>query len=166
MRQQDSNDPLEELTETELEHCLAQWPPPNIPVRLEAEVRAAYRRAFPPRPWWRRWLTASVRVPVPLAAAAGLVFGAALWLAVHLLSRWPPPPMTTMQRTKFVEVPLVQERLVPRVVYVSPKPGANEHAKLPANALHRKPQTTQADLAGFRPVSEIRLEVSQGDQEP
>ncbi len=164
MNRRESNEPTHEPTDAELEQWLAQWPPPELPARLNAAVEAAYRRAFPTRPWW--WLlTASLRVPVPVAAAAGILLCAALWLAARPAANL-TPPVTGGTPTKFVEVPSVQERLVTRVVYVRAKPRAAKRPSQPVTASPKETKTKQADLARFRPVSEIRLEVSPGGQEP
>lgn len=166
MNRRKTDELIDEPADAELEQWLAAWQPPEVPARLDAEVRAAYRRAFPPRPWWRRWLTVSVRVPLPLAAAIGIVLCAALWLSTRSAMNWLPPPVANVPPTKFVEVPVVQERLVTRVIYVKSNKGGEKRLVQPATALRVKTIPKQTDLAGFRPVSEIRLEISQGGQEP
>lgn len=166
MNRKKPDEPIDEPADAELEQWLAEWQTPEVPTRLDTKVRATYRRAFPQPLWWQRWLTGSLRVPIPIAAAAVIVFCVAGWLAIHPVADLAPPLVMSVPQTKFVEVPIVQEKLVTRVVYAKPKAGVEKRPAQPSSALPPKVNTTQADLAGFRPVSEIRLEISQGGQEP
>jgi hypothetical protein len=156
---------IDEPVDAELEQWLAEWQSPEIPARLDAEVRATYRRAFPQLLWWQRWLMGSLRVPVPVAAAAVIALCVAVWLAIRPMADLVPPLVRDVPQLRFVAVPIVQEKLVTRVLYAKPKSGLEKRAAQSSSALPAKVNTTQADLAGFRPVSEIRLEIDQGGQE-
>jgi len=154
-----------EQAEPELKQWLAQWEAPETPARLDAQVRASYRQHFPQWPWWQRWLTVSIRVPVPVVVAAGLVLCVMSWLAARQTASVVIQPAADTAQTKFVEVPIVQEKLVTRMIYARRSGSAQAKLKgqpgrelqlppaAPANAL-------QAELAGFRPVSEIKIEVN------
>jgi len=109
----------------ELKHLLRVWEAPPAPDAPDARLLAAYRRQTSERkPSWRRLLTASVRVPVPVAALSVL----ALLVVAATLAARPGRVMTQTQSTaiapharettKIVEVPVVQERVVTRFVYV------------------------------------------------
>jgi len=118
----------DELSDRELDALLPQWKAPEAPARLKAAV-------FPPRarPWWLAVWSASFRVPVPVACALllGLAFAAARWTR-------PLPPPRVIVRTERVEVPVIQERVVTRTVYRTPK------APAPATA-----------SVAWRPVQEL-----------
>jgi hypothetical protein len=155
--------------EPELKQWLMRWDAPAPSARLDEQVWSAYRQQFPRRPWWRHWLTASIRIPVPVAVAAGLLLCVMSWLAARQTASFviqpPAAPAGGVAQTTFVEVPVVQEKLVTRLVYA--KNSSNTSAKL-RNQSKRGLQLlpvvqagqAQADLAGFRPVSEIKIEVN------
>jgi len=101
-------EPLEnqELNDHELDLLLREWKVPHAPSRVRARVFARSDR-----PWWRRIWTASIRIPLPVAAclALALALGGWRWLA-------PPQPRVVI-KTERVEVPVVTERIVTRLVY-------------------------------------------------
>ena len=49
-----------------LSRLLRRWGPPPVEGDLDLRVLEAYRRQT--RPWWRRFLAAEVRIPLPVAA--------------------------------------------------------------------------------------------------
>lgn len=112
-------------TDEELTCLLRAWEAPDAPHASDARLLASFRRQTSARePFWRRLLTASVRVPVPVAALAVLVL---LGVTATLVARPSRVSSETVDRagapparetTKIVEVPVVQERVVTRVVYV------------------------------------------------
>jgi hypothetical protein len=122
----------DELQDRELDGFLRQWRTPQAPARLRQAVFPK-----PSLPWWSRlpfrlW-TASIRVPLPVACALLL----ALALGVSLWPRRVPAPRTVI-KTERVEVPVIQERVVTRTVY-----------------LDRTAESPQA----WRPVAELRPRV-------
>jgi len=58
----------DELTDRELDQVLPQWTAPSAPARLRAAVFGECRT-----PQWRRFWTASIRVPLPVACALMVV---------------------------------------------------------------------------------------------
>jgi hypothetical protein len=64
----------QELTDRELDAVLARWQAPAAPPGLR-------RALFPEKavPWWRR----SIRVPLPVAAAAAILLAAGVWRWVN-----------------------------------------------------------------------------------
>jgi hypothetical protein len=118
----------DELQDRELDGLLQQWRAPQAPARLRQAVFP-----MPSRPWWFRVWTASIRVPLPVACALLL----ALALGVSLWPRPLPAPRTVIKAER-VEVPVIQERVVTRTVY-----------------LDRKAESPQA----WRPVTELRPRV-------
>jgi anti-sigma factor RsiW len=124
---------------------------------------------------WQLWLalrtmfTTSVRVPVPAALGLMLLFGASFFLlrARSQVNASPAAPVVLVE-TKSIEVPVMQEKVVTRVVYVERKgdksrtnrsnqkevptidPGSDASAK------------TALSLVGFEPTDEVKLTVIKG----
>ncbi|HWS90908.1 MAG TPA: hypothetical protein VN282_28315 [Pyrinomonadaceae bacterium] len=111
--------------DAELTALLRTWDVPardaGARARLLADFRASVRRA----PLWRRALTAQVRVPLPVAACAGLVLLGSLYvLGARATARVEPAAAQTEAQpaaVRVVEVPVVRERVVKEVVYVEKK---------------------------------------------
>ena len=123
-------EPLEnqDLNDRELDGLLREWRTPAPPAHLRARVFGEQGR-----PWWRRIWTVSIRIPLPLAACLtlGLVLGAWRWLV--------PPQPTIVIKTERVEVPVVTERTITRMVYRD-----------------RPPVPQPAAVPDLRPVTELR----------
>ncbi len=154
-------------------------------------------------PVWQRFMAASVRVPAPVAALA-LLFVAGFSLFAFTRARQHSSPVTnapqaatvstptapqTGEKTSIVEVPVIQERVVTRTVYVArnsraPREDAATHgAEGPrfsdrkqedeGQAIQHMPETnarngqaagdTHAALAGFKPAGEVKLRIIKGN---
>jgi hypothetical protein len=121
----------DELSEQELDALLPEWKAPRPPVHMRASIFPAMSR--------RRWRDAwrfSVRIPLPVAVAAGLV----LVLAISRRSFVAEPRVIV--RTERVEVPVYKDRAVPTIVYrdrivrAAPAPqGPDSHRLLPVSEL-------------------------------
>ncbi len=104
------------LNDDELNGMLREWKAPSAPARLRERIFAPRSRHG-----WRRLWTASVRVPLPVAAGLLLALALGAW-------RWVAPPVPrvlikTEIKTERVEVP-APERVVTRIVYRDrPVPG-------------------------------------------
>jgi hypothetical protein len=83
----------DELTDRELDQVLTQWKAPSAPARLRAAVFGEHRA-----PWWRRFWTVSIRVPLPVACALMVV----AVLAIGALLREP----RVVVRTERIYTPL------------------------------------------------------------
>ena len=111
--------------DAELTALLRTWDVPaqdaGARARLLADFRAGVRRP----PLWRRALTAQVRVPLPVAACLGLVLLGSLYaLGTRATTRVEPSSTQAAVApapVRVVEVPVVQERVVTRTVYVEKK---------------------------------------------
>jgi hypothetical protein len=113
--------------DAELTALLRAWdaPPPSDGAR--ARLLADFRATVRPAPLWRRALAAQVRVPLPVAACAvvalllsPLAFGARPWNK-YAPSSAPAVEAAPAERVRVVEVPVIQERVVTRTVYVEKK---------------------------------------------
>jgi hypothetical protein len=96
----------DELSDSELDNLLKKWDAPPAPARLRAAI-------FPEdtKPKWRRLWSASLRVPLPVAAALGIALALGAW-------QWRRPgPPRELVRAERVEVPVWKERVVTRTVY-------------------------------------------------
>jgi hypothetical protein len=113
-----------------LRRLLARWSAPPVPEGMDNRVLAAYRRrAGSGQPWWKRFFTASVRVPLPVAVGVLL-----LLIVTAALARRPAPPAPTAG-TAAPSEPVQAVR----------------HAEAPV--------VTGTSLAGFQPVTEVTATV-------
>jgi len=143
----------------ELNRLLASWQTPETPGELDQRVLAGYRRHFNRGRLWRRLLTGSIRIPVPIAAAAVLLLCATSFLAARKATSYSieAPPMAAPTKFVQVPVPVIREKIVTRVIHLkagqgNPKPDSDNPARGAKNA-------TRPDLAAFRPVEEINIVV-------
>ena len=136
--------------DAELTALLRTWdmPPQDAGARsrLLADFRASVRRA----PLWRRALTAQVRVPLPIAACLGLVLLGSLYaLGTRATARVEPASVRTVTTERVVEVPVVEERLVTRTVYVEKKErGATRNVSTRAGARAELAQRNERSEGG------------------
>lgn len=128
------------------------------------------------RAWFalRTILMTSVRVPVPAALGLIFLFGASFFLARahNQVNAGPAAPVASVE-AKTIQVPVIQERVVTRVVYVAKKSdrsrgGGLERKGFPVAPAGSDPAATTAmSLAGFKPTDEVKLtviRVSEKDQ--
>lgn len=122
----------------------------------------------------RNLFTTSVRVPVPVAAILILVFGLSIAFATHSRRQPITQPLsgTSSVVTRTVEVPVIQERTVTRVVYRNiNRPTTRDMARLEktgrsaAKVTGRREETTDSapiSLVGFKPTSDPKLTIIKG----
>jgi len=83
-------DERETMRDAELREVLRKWEAPVVPDGMDERVLAAYRRQVgTAERWWRRLLTSSIRVPVPVALVVALLLIVTAALALRPAS---PPP--------------------------------------------------------------------------
>jgi anti-sigma factor RsiW len=122
----------------------------------------------------RKLATTSVRVPVPAALALLLVFGVFFFVlrGRQQVNVTPSTPVALVN-TRKVEVPVIQEKVVTRVVYVEKKGrrstgGASQSDRtgIPAApntvAVTGSNPATALSLVGFEPTNEVKLTVIKG----
>ncbi|HEX8422985.1 MAG TPA: hypothetical protein VF634_06220, partial [Pyrinomonadaceae bacterium] len=134
-------------------------------------------------------LTTSIRVPAPLAATALLLLVATSLLALSLLARSAPEPVVVAAppssqgeaapQIKFIEVPVVQEKIVTQTIYVPRRTRNGEGGDTAterratarenlAGVERRNASATQAtatpraNLSGFKPAGEVNLRIIKG----
>ena len=104
--------------------------------------------------WIARLFSSSVAVPVPVAAALIVAFTFALFFT----RQTPTPSAPQLQVVHVpVEVPVVQEKIVTRVVYRQ-TPGRTKQKTTAA----QNDSTLARTLVGFKPTEEIKLTVIKG----
>jgi hypothetical protein len=128
-------------------------------------------------PFWKRLFTSSIPVPVPLAAAAAIV----LLISAFIVLRKSVPVITqsaqsasqatTRETIKYVEVPVIKERIVTRTVYVE-RGGRNaaknqsESSQPPNNSVAKSnagpKRSPGVSLEGFQPADEVKLRIIKG----
>jgi hypothetical protein len=102
MKDQDSE--RRPRTETDdLDGLLAHWRAPDVPRTVDDRLLASYRSHVDERPLWRRLFTATIRVPVPLAAAALI----ALILSVALAWNGAAPADVQRARARRLDTPVI-----------------------------------------------------------
>jgi hypothetical protein len=121
-----------------------------------------------------RLATASVSVPVPVAAILVVLFGLSIVFAMHSRPQPIAEPLTGTSSvvTKTVEVPVIQERTVTRVVYrdinrstTRDRARLEKTARSAAKVTDRRNETTDStpiSLVGFKPTSDPKLTIIKG----
>ena len=121
--------------------------------------------------WMRKLVTASVPVPVPLAAVLLVLVGGSLLFAMNSRrsARAEFVPGSPSVVTKIVEVPVIQERTVTRVVYRERNSGTSRGRALsPAQSAdsaavaRRSSAESPISLVGFKPANEVKLTIIKG----
>jgi hypothetical protein len=111
--------------DAELTALLRTWDAPPRDAGARARLLADFRASVGRPPLWRRALTAQVRVPLPVAACAGLLLLGSLYVlgarATPRAGSSPSQAAAPPPAVRVVEVPVVQERVVTRTVYVEKK---------------------------------------------
>ncbi len=169
--------------DAKLKELLDTWQPPPISRALDERVFASFQAEFARAPWWRRFFTASIRIPVPAFAAACLlaVAGFAVFASKIKIPASQPvslaPQITTVTKTETVEVPIIKEKIVTKIVYVeraapnapiaktilatTSSPISNE-LKI-ASHIAGDNAYTNVDLSGYQPVEEMRVRIIKGN---
>lgn len=101
-RAEDEKDNAEDRSDPALRSVLREWEAPQVPASLDARVLDSYRRKVSREPFWRRFFTTSVRVPLPLAVAVMALLVIALALALSRPGVEPGVP------AQFVQAPADQ----------------------------------------------------------
>ncbi|HEY0172683.1 MAG TPA: hypothetical protein VGB98_16795 [Pyrinomonadaceae bacterium] len=138
--------------DAELTALLRAWDAPPPPDGARRALLADFRATVRPAPLWRRAFAAQVRVPLPVAACAvlalllsPLAFGARPWnkYAPSSATNTTPEPVV-----RVVEVPVIQERVVTRTVYVERKErGRGVSPQLQQSEAVARPETPETASA-------------------
>jgi hypothetical protein len=139
---------------------------PNYHAKLRQKLVSSENRKFDRSSWLAGFIKSSVAVPVPVVVVLILISVVFITVAVRTKSPQPTPAPAVVYIT--TEVPVIQERLVTRVVYREKRSNSKSliSAAPVADTLARsqKPRTEDvpASLVGFKPTEEIKLTVIKG----
>ena len=143
--------------------------------RLSREPRTS-NGWLPPSPrfnlllWLRRLATTSIRVPVPVVSAVFVFLVFSIFLMMHTRQSSSTRPILTPPSviTRTIEVPVIQEKLVTRVVYrkvhaPSGEPTARERdvARVTDYRQSERPLMNRG-LEGFKPANDAKLTIIKG----
>ncbi len=155
------------------------WPRHRA-MRRERLEQIAPRVIAPGRePLWKRIFAARLHVPVPVAAALVLALMVSSVLALRPSTKEAQaaaqPLVVKQAPPEVIEVPIIQERVVTRTVYVEKKERAKTEARRPSsNTQSNNPSLTarraeaesvqggfftHANLTDFQPADEMRIRV-------
>ncbi len=101
--------------ESEFDEALKAWEPPEVPTSLDQRVLASYRQQMNRLSWWQRFLTSSLRVPMPIVALQAvllLIAGGAYSFGVQ--SEEVFPIAQNISAPEIITVPVVTEKIVLR----------------------------------------------------
>lgn len=177
--------------DAELHALLEQWRAPDGTHALDRRMLESFRAEVQaPASFWKRVLSTRVSVPVP-ALAAAFVLLVVVPLAIAMRSAVVRPAAPAGQTVspqepmpdRIVEVPVIKERIVTRVVYVereratkreearSARTATTTTARSSSNAVaagHEPEQinerTRAATMAGFKPADEVKLRIIKGER--
>jgi hypothetical protein len=142
------------------------WPGYQLRLRqrLAAESELPIKSSLnlaAPTPKWRRLFTASVPIPVPLACAvlAFVVFALGFIWQARAARSAPASPAPASVVTRTVEVPVVQERVVTRVVYRDRRIASPQLARKPRSPQSEESSQAAEGLAGFTPAHDPKLTI-------
>ncbi len=117
--------------ESEYNDALKAWEPPEVPTSLDQRVLASYRQQVQRRSWWQRFLTSSIRVPMPivaLQAALLLIAGGAFIYSTGVQSEAMLPIARTAPVPEIIAVPVVTEKIVWQAAAPARKPARQRPA--------------------------------------
>ena len=113
--------------------------------------------------------TATVRVPVPVAAVVVLLFAFATLFAMHARRAAKPQAASSSPSIQTIEVPVIQEKVVTRVVYVEREKRRSRRARVQSEtetdvAVSGQPPSDKASvsLVGFKPAEQVKLTIIKG----
>ena len=141
----------------------------SVGLRLKSKLRQASSRLGSTL---GRIAGTSVRIPVPVAAVIVLCFGLSLFLVMHVRGQVTGAPATrtpvTIVETRTVEVPVIKEKVITRVVYLEKDrridsrgaPSFSNTVAQDRNDLSSK--TAAVNLSGFKPADEVKLTIIKG----
>ncbi|HEX8845177.1 MAG TPA: hypothetical protein VF791_11065 [Pyrinomonadaceae bacterium] len=154
------------------------WPEHHEALRLRLERLAGGAQVERKAPFWKRIFAMRLPVPVPIAALAVMAFLVVSIFALRPSGVETAPKVTAQEphvapAPTIIEVPVIQEKLVTRVVYrekrlagrtearrVESSPQQNELQLNAPNSAKDSGEDrlfTQASLAGFQPPDEMRI---------
>ncbi len=106
----------------DLKELLKSWEVPEVPNSLNRRVISDYRQHVNRVPFWKKIFMSSVRIPMPLMLAQAALLLVAGAFVISSFVKQPPaatPVVAENIQTKFIEVPVIQEKIVTKIVYAT-----------------------------------------------
>jgi hypothetical protein len=150
---------------------------PGYHSRLSRQLKNAAVTGLPAQRTSAVWLTkireiagASVRIPMPVAALLLLFFGGLLFLAVHSGQVKQTTTSAKVVETKTIEVPVIREKVVTRVVYLASNRRSAPHlpsraenlSAAAARSAKASADSVAGNLSGFKPTDQVKLTIIKG----
>jgi hypothetical protein len=152
----------------ELQALLQHWQLPRRSPELDRRILTTYRNQVSSDGRWKRLVFRSIPIPLPLAAALILVLsflGSRTQRSPEVIRLEVPGPVPQVVR---VEIPVVREKIVTRVVYRrSPetkdasKRLRNDTVRSTADPVSKGPRSSQIAVQ-LEPVEKIQLKILKG----
>ena len=140
----------------DLNELLKSWEVPEVPNSLNRHVLSDYRQHVNRVPFWKKIFTSSVRIPMPLvlAQAALLLVAGAFLFSLFVKQKPAVAPTVVAQNPKaqIIEVPVVQEKIVTKIVYTNTK-SKPQIKYVFAPLTHAEEVTVNAEIASNLPVA-------------
>ena len=104
----------------ELNEALKTWQTPDVTPEFDRRVMEAYRQQVNRVPFWKRFFTSSIRVPMPIIIAQALLFliaGGAVIASLGNIGNVPLPVAQSSNKAEVNEAPARSETIATRTVY-------------------------------------------------
>ena len=140
----------------DLNELLKSWEVPEVPSSLNRRVLSDYRQHVNRVPFWKKIFTSSVRIPMPLVLAqtALLLVAGAFLISSFASQKEPNAPVAVAEipKPQIIEVPVIQEKIVTRIVYANAK-SKPQIRFVPAPPTHTDEVTVNDQIALQVPVA-------------
>jgi hypothetical protein len=110
--------------------------------------------------WVSRILNASIRIPVPVAVLLLIALGTSLIVFRRTMQKEPEVPRVSVVHVP-VEVPVIQEKVVTKVVYRRQRSNNVRANPVVSDSTYAKSQK-RPSLVGFKPLDEVKLTIIKG----
>lgn len=108
----------------ELTEALKTWQTPDVTPEFDRRVMEAYRQQVNRAPFWKRFFTSSIRVPMPIIAAQALLFliaGGAVIASLGNIGNAPLPVAQSSNKAEVSEAPAQSAEIATHPVYAGRK---------------------------------------------
>lgn len=164
-----------------LHSLLKTWTVPEVRPSLDARVMASFRAHRPTAPFWKRFFSVSISVPVPVAAFIALMLISIpllAWYRFNSLTREYTASLAAAAQTPSSDISekkddtLASAMKEPKEALMPQEVSAPQSSRSPKSALrvarlNSKPRTSgemtaslpELDLTDFKPAAEIKVSV-------
>ncbi len=129
----------------ELREALKTWQTPDVTPEFDRRVMNAYRQQMNRVPFWKRFFTSSIRVPMPIIAAQALLFliaGGAVIASLGNIGNAPLPVAQSSNKAEVSAAPVSAAEILTRPVYPGRKLPASK-STLPRRQAANAPEVSE-----------------------